>query len=126
LCLCGTCGTLVSVKFIEQQLISALAETPHETECCLSTAVLVSIGLAHPQSQLEWLRSQRGEKDGKVWRYSGAHWEYAADVPETRETTSIPAAIRLNWRTVQPVPPERPTRILVKPVIPLKAQLPTR
>jgi hypothetical protein len=105
------------MKFIEQQLVVSLTETPPETECTLSAAVLKGIGLVEQDAQLRWLDKHRPARDGKSWHYVDERWEYAAEAPSVGRTApiSIPGA---NWRTS--LTPERLLKpIVVKPLQPV-------
>ena len=105
------------MKFIEQQLVASLTETPPETECTLSAAVLRGIGVVEHEAQLCWLDKHRPARDGKSWHYVDERWEYAAEAPSVGSTApiSIPGA---NWRT-STTPERLLKRIVVKPLQPV-------
>jgi hypothetical protein len=71
------------VKFVEQQLLCALKETPPETECSVSIAILRIIGHHQFAEQQRWLCEKRAPENGKAWHMSGEHWEYTAHPDES-------------------------------------------
>ena len=107
------------MKFIEQQLVAVLTETPHETECSLSAALLKSIGLSEPLVQGIWLEQHRPAKDGKTWHEIGEHWEYSSKPSHVPALEPISLPPGLNWRT-SPTASERMHQpIVVRPLRPL-------
>jgi hypothetical protein len=110
------------VKFIEQQLVAALTETPHETECSLSAALLKSIGLADVTVQAIWLSNHRPAKEGKSWQAIGEHWEYTADPVPDVPIVPIALPSGMSWRTSPANAERRLTPIVVKPVPPLASR----
>ena len=54
-----------SMKFLEQQLVSVTVDTPQETDCSVSTAVLRGLGLVERAVQARWLAEHRAPKEGK-------------------------------------------------------------
>ena len=110
------------MKFIEQQLVVALIETPQETECFLSAALLSSIGLSGESAQATWLERHRPARAGKCWRCVDERWEYA---PAPVQVVALPPRNALsapNWRTAPVNTGNRPVRIVVKPLPPLTPQ----
>jgi hypothetical protein len=112
-----------NVKFIEQQLIAALVETPPETECSLSAEILKGIGLTDTSTQATWLEKHRPANNGKTWHCLGTTWEYTAK-PVARVSDPRPIAVPggSNWRTSQATSERRLTPIVVKPLPPLRRQ----
>jgi hypothetical protein len=108
------------VKFIEQQLVAALTETPHETECSLSVAILRGIGLEGTTTQAAWLERHRPARDGKRWHCVGDGWEYSATpVPHVPSIGPISIPAGSNWRTSQAASERLLPPIIVKPLPPL-------
>jgi hypothetical protein len=108
------------MKFIEHQLQAALAETPIETDCSVSVAVLEMIGHHDRDAQEQWLREHRSPKEGKRWYLTGERWEYSEkpSVPIPSETSfSVPETS--NWRTAPAMSDRKVTPIVVRPVTPL-------
>jgi len=102
------------VVVIEQQLLSALRETPLETDCTVSVEVLKSLGHRTPDHQLVWLMTHRPATNGKRWHCTGGHWEYCEALPESQERLAPPFPAR-------PAPTAIGLRaIVVKPLLPLK------
>jgi hypothetical protein len=113
------------VKFIEQQLLSAMAETPPETDCSVSAAVLIQIGLMSRDIQREWLEGHRPARDGKLWHLTGDRWEYAAQasIPIPTETSfALPAPLATRVLPSEP----RSVSVVVKPLAPIKPLRGTR
>ena len=110
----------LTMKFVEQQLVAALADTPHATECSVSVAVLNGFRLLGEEAQAGWLNRHRPARDGKSWRCRGERWEYAATT-NNREQTRPPfsAPSTSTWRTSH-LTPERASPIMVKPLAPLR------
>ena len=104
---------------VEQQLIAALVETPVETDCSVSMAVLNGLGLKGKELQAVWLNSHRAAMEGKCWQNFGERWEYTTQLPEpiavivpSPSTTGAPS-----WRTQAKA--DRPHLVItVKPVRP--------
>lgn len=106
---------------IEQQLLSALRETPLETDCSVSVEVLKSLGHRSPDMQHSWLAAHRPAANGKQWYCTGQHWEYCQQPPETADrkeplsvplpTRSAPAAIGTRAIVVKPLVPLRRVRV---------------
>ena len=101
------------MNVVEQQLLSALHETPLETECSVSFRVLEALGFATRLQQEEWLTHHRGPQAGMRWQASDEHWDYCAQRPTIDRETAPPLRMFL--------PPASPPRsIVVKPLTPLK------
>jgi hypothetical protein len=99
------------VKFIEEQLANALKETPHETDCSLSTAVMESAGVHGREAQQHWLELRRPAREGKSWHPGLEHWTYSAAVPVPQES---PRSFSLPLLATKP--PIVIPRIVVKPL----------
>jgi hypothetical protein len=108
------------VKFIEQQLLAVIADTPAETDCSVSAAVLVAIGLRDAVAQEAWLEARRPATNRKKWFLTGERWEYALQpsVPIPAET-SFALRREAHFRSQAAAPAERPVPIMVKAVQPL-------
>ena len=109
------------MKFVEQQLIALLTETPQETECSVSIVVLEGFGLKGREIQSIWLNTYRPSKEGKSWRCLGERWEYTTSPKspvQTRQPFSSPTTTP--WRTSQATPERLLPPIVVKPLMPLE------
>ena len=105
---------------VEQQLIAALTETPIETDCSVSTAVLSGLGVKGKELQAVWLNSHRAAMEGKRWQNIGERWEYTTHLPEpVAVTVPLPSTTGApSWRTQAKA--DRPHLVItVKPVRPL-------
>jgi hypothetical protein len=101
------------LNVVEQQLLSALRETPLETDCSVSMQVLEALGHITPTQQEQWLSKHRTPRDGKRWFAAGDRWEYCTPAPEPeRAPIAVP----------RPAAPRAAVlgSILVKPLTPLK------
>jgi hypothetical protein len=108
------------MKFVEQQLMAALADTPDATECSVSSAVLQGFGLKGEESQAQWLNTHRPAKHDKSWRYRGERWEYTATTNEVIPTRPpFLAPTTSTWRTSHPASDRIPA-VVVKPLAPLQ------
>lgn len=99
------------MKFIEEQLANALKETPHETDCSLSTAVMESAGVRGHEAQLNWLEARRPARDGKLWHRDAEHWTYSESLPFSQDAPSMFSLSLLGTR-----PPIVVPKIVVKPL----------
>ena len=104
------------MKFIEQQLVAALTETPQETECSLSAALLKSIGLPDLHAQAAWLEKHRAAKEGKRWQAMDDRWEYAAEPAPDVAIAPVALPAGMNWRGVAATAERRLSPIIVKPL----------
>jgi hypothetical protein len=114
------------VKIVEQQLLHSLRETPFETDCSISVAVLASLQLATAEQQRVWLHRHREPRDGKQWHCIGGRWVYTArpEVEEPRKPDAplFPRPHQQKQKSAKSVPaptPPRVARMVVKPVVPL-------
>ncbi len=97
---------------IQRQLLAMFNETPHETDCSVSVAVLDSMGCRGREAQATWLRENRGAWEGKDWECHGDRWVYA--------TTAIPAQPQRAESPPTWIRPERAfPQIVVTPATPL-------
>ena len=105
------------MNVVEQQLLSALRETPPETDCSVSVKVLESLGFIVAAQQEQWLCRERAPREGKRWYCAGDRWEYCTQPPEDggRDTKSL--GLRPPVRAASQISPRS---IVVKPVAPLK------
>ena len=118
---CTACRGLTqprSLNVVEQQLLSALRETPPETDCSVSVKVLESLGFIAVSQQEQWLCRERAPREGKRWYRSGDRWEYCVQPPEEGErdvkSLGLPSPLRAATSQVSP------RSIVVKPLAPLK------
>jgi hypothetical protein len=105
--------TLSTLNVVEQQLLSALRETPTETDCSVSMHVLEALGHVSRFQQEQWLIRHRMPRQGKTWYPSDEHWEYRAEVAEVA-APPVHAPLRA---VSQPANALR--AIVVKPLAPL-------
>lgn len=103
------------LNVVEQQLLAALRETPAETDCSVSTHVLVSLDIVTSAEQEQWLSLHRSPRDGKRWFQVGDRWEYCR-VPEVHWTERLAAAADSEASQAA----ARLRAIVVKPVSPLE------
>ena len=101
------------MNVVEQQLLSALRETPIETDCSVSFGVLETLGYTTRHQQEQWLNRHRSPRDGKLWHATEEHWEYCCQ-PQAIERDPPPAL-----RILLPAA-GAPHSIVVKPLTPLK------
>jgi hypothetical protein len=110
---------MIAVTSIEQQLIGALAETPHETDCSISAALLSGLGLKDGKLQANWLNTHRPAHEGKSWHQIENRWVYT--VQQAAVETVKPPFTRppFSWRT-EAIAERFTAPIKVKPVVPLR------
>lgn len=109
------------MRFIEQQLIAVLVETPHETECSVSVSVLNDLGIMGQLEQMAWLKRHRPAIGDKAWSRSGERWLYTSGpVAPDNELQSIPVPAVASWRNVHSSTDRFTQKIVVKPVTPLR------
>ena len=113
------------MKFVEEQLLSALRETPIETDCSVSVKVLEMIGLKTADDQQGWLTKHRAPSAGKGWHLTGERWEFTANpdasVPLQESFPLSPSmSPSRTIHTHSPIPPRVAPSIVVPPVVPLK------
>lgn len=104
---------------LEEQLIAVLLETPHETDCSVSAAVLDGFGFKGEELQAMWLNTRRAASQGKIWQHIDERWEYTMHpvIPEVEKARTRPQTAP-GWRTQTKL--ERLTApIEVKSVVPL-------
>jgi hypothetical protein len=99
------------VKFIEEQLANALKETPHETDCSLSAAVMESAGVHGPDAQRTWLEARRPAREGKSWYRDAEHWTYSESLTVSQDAPRMFSLPLLGTR-----PPIVVPKIVVKPL----------
>lgn len=100
------------MKFIEEQLANALKETPHETDCSLSTAVMESAGVRGHEAQRNWLEARRPAREGKFWQCDAEHWTYSESLTFAQDTPRMFSLPLLGTR-----PPIIVPKIVVKPLL---------
>ena len=113
------------MKFVEEQLLSALRDTPAETDCSVSVKVLEVIGYKDHAEQERWLSQHRAPNGGKAWHMTGERWEYTANpdasVPLQESFPLSPhMPVPRNMHTHSPIPARVAPSIVVPPVVPLK------
>jgi hypothetical protein len=100
------------MKFIEEQLVSALRDTPLETDCSVSIKVLEMIGLKTAMEQHDWLAAKHPPRGTRGWRITTEHWEYSLpeiEPAELRPSCGLPPRLSAQQRPAV-------SRIVVKPL----------
>lgn len=114
------------VKIVEQQLLHSLRETPVETDCSISVALLRLLQLATAEDQRAWLDRHRAPQAGKSWHCIAERWVFTAEVEE--DEPRRPDALLFPRATLpqpkSPAPATAPAvpkvpRMVVKPLRPL-------
>ena len=106
------------VKFIEEQLVSVLRDTPLETDCSLSVKAMELADIKGTAAQSVWLNQRRPAVGTRGWHLCNAHWEYGhppVEIP-VREQLSYAMPPRL---VSAPAPSMVVPQIVVKPLEPL-------
>lgn len=99
------------MKYVEDQLINALSETPLETDCSVSFSMMDLAGIRGEVEQLRWLSTRRSPVQGRLWHREKEHWTYANSIPvDPPRNVSTSRAIR------DTTPPIVIPRIVVKPL----------
>ncbi|MDO8545112.1 MAG: hypothetical protein Q7S40_32130 [Opitutaceae bacterium] len=111
------------MKFVEEQLINALRETPPETDCSVSTNAMEMVGVRSRLEQQRWLSSKRPAAGDRSWQLIGEHWHFAPRIePDEDVTRSSSALYSIPLRqTPRPISP-----IVVKPVRSLPGRVTSR
>jgi hypothetical protein len=106
------------VKFIEEQLVSILRDTPLETDCSLSVSAMELADIRGMTVQEEWLNERRPAVGARGWHLCNAHWEYGAPPIEVQPRGQLGYA--MPPRLVSPPSPNMVVpQIVVKPLQPL-------
>ena len=107
------------MKAVEQQLVSALRDTPAETDCSISMETLRALGLETPGEQARWLALQRPAGGGRDWHFFSGYWDFAA----TAIVPAAPAVFHGSPLWSGPASNAHIGRIVVKPLPPLETRL---
>lgn len=116
-----------TLKIVEQQLLHSLRETPVETDCSISVALLRLLQLVTADDQRAWLDRHRAPQEGKSWRCIEERWVYTAlpveeEEPRRPDAPLFPRAILPQRKSAPPAPAApapKAARMVVKPVRPL-------
>jgi len=110
------------VKYIEEQLVSVLRDTPAETDCSLSVSAMELAGIKGLALQREWLNKRRPPVGNRGWYLSNAHWEYGLPPVDTPVRGQLSYAMPPRLISA-PAPNMVVPQIVVKPLAPLSGRV---